>query len=226
MPAIHATLVDETVIQVPAWVIDNASFLRWAESEEAPEKGKIGFIDGVMWIDDTMEQILHNLLKGVFTEAIRGWNRSHQLGTYFTDGMVYSSLEVEFSTVPDGIFVTKESIENGAVVFSPQSTVITGSPDMVLEIVSRSSVKKDFTKLRALYFEAGIREYWLVDSRVAEPVLQILKRGAKGYVECPNIEGWASSDVLQGSFKLKRDVVMNDFILEAKPPPDAKATLN
>ena len=44
-----------------------------------------------------MEQILHNLLKGVFTEAIRGWNRSHQLGTYFTDGMVYSSLEGRIS---------------------------------------------------------------------------------------------------------------------------------
>ena len=109
--------------------------------------------------------------------------------------------------MPDGIFVIKESIENGAVVFSPQSTVITGSPDMVLEIVSRSSVKKDFTKLRALYFEAGIREYWLVDSRVAEPVLQILKRGVKGYVESPSIEGWTSSDVLQSSFKLKRDVL-------------------
>lgn len=218
MPAIHATLVDESVIEVPAWVIDNASFLRWAESEEAPEKGKFGFIDGAMWIDDTMEQILHNLLKGVFTETIRSWNRSHQLGTYFTDGMVYSCLEAEFSTVPDGIFATRENIENGTVVFNSQSTVITGSPDMVLEIVSRSSVKKDFTKLRALYFEAGIREYWLVDCRVVEPVLQILKRGEDGYVESPNNEGWASSNVVQGLFKLKRDVMMNDFILEARSP--------
>src|SRR5256885_8764701 len=40
-----------------------------------------------------------------------------------------------------------------------------GTPDMVLEVVSESSVQKDTKRLRQLYWQAGIREYWLVDAR-------------------------------------------------------------
>lgn len=39
----------------------------------------------------------------------------------------------------------------------------TGAPDMVIEIVSPSSRKMDYTTKYALYAEAGVREYWIVD---------------------------------------------------------------
>ena len=38
-----------------------------------------------------------------------------------------------------------------------------GSPDMVLEVVSDSSVEKDNDVLMDLYWKAGIREYWVLD---------------------------------------------------------------
>lgn len=39
-----------------------------------------------------------------------------------------------------------------------------GAPDFVAEIVSPSSRKMDYSTKNALYAEAGIREYWIVDS--------------------------------------------------------------
>lgn len=38
-----------------------------------------------------------------------------------------------------------------------------GAPDWVIEIVSPSSRKLDYTVKTALYSEAGVREYWIVD---------------------------------------------------------------
>ncbi len=40
---------------------------------------------------------------------------------------------------------------------------IYGAPDMVIEITSASTRKKDYTKKMVKYLEAGVREYWLVD---------------------------------------------------------------
>ena len=38
-----------------------------------------------------------------------------------------------------------------------------GAPDFIVEIVSPSSRKMDYSKKNTLYSEAGVREYWIVD---------------------------------------------------------------
>lgn len=38
-----------------------------------------------------------------------------------------------------------------------------GAPDFIIEIVSPSSRKMDYTTKNALYSDAGVREYWIVD---------------------------------------------------------------
>lgn len=38
-----------------------------------------------------------------------------------------------------------------------------GAPDFVIEIVSPSSRKMDYSTKNALYSDAGVREYWIVD---------------------------------------------------------------
>lgn len=38
-----------------------------------------------------------------------------------------------------------------------------GAPDLIIEIVSPSSRRMDYTKKNGLYAEAGVREYWIVD---------------------------------------------------------------
>ncbi|MDE7247959.1 MAG: Uma2 family endonuclease [Lachnospiraceae bacterium] len=39
-----------------------------------------------------------------------------------------------------------------------------GAPDWIIEIVSPSSRKMDYIRKTVLYQEAGVREYWIVDS--------------------------------------------------------------
>ena len=41
---------------------------------------------------------------------------------------------------------------------------VCGAPDFVLEIISPSSRKNDYTKKLAKYEAAGVREYWILDS--------------------------------------------------------------
>ena len=39
----------------------------------------------------------------------------------------------------------------------------TGAPDFIIEIVSPSSRRMDYSTKNALYSDAGVREYWIVD---------------------------------------------------------------
>lgn len=38
-----------------------------------------------------------------------------------------------------------------------------GAPDFIIEIVSPASRKMDYVKKNALYLDAGVKEYWIVD---------------------------------------------------------------
>lgn len=192
------------MVSVPAWVVDNTSFLRWAESDEAPEQGKFGFFQGELWVDHTIEVLLHNLIKTAIGFEVMTWAKAYDLGQYYSDGMLFSCPEIELSSEPDGIFVTRESLASKKVWFKKgmHSPVMYGVPDIVLEVISKSSVKKDTVTLRELYHEAGIAEYWLVDSRAKEPALQVLRWTEAGYVAVRPQAGWGKSNVLGGRFRL------------------------
>lgn len=41
----------------------------------------------------------------------------------------------------------------------------TGAPDFIIEIVSSGSCKMDYIIKSRLYFESGVREYWIVDPK-------------------------------------------------------------
>jgi Uma2 family endonuclease len=80
-----------------------------------------------------------------------------------------------------------------------------GTPDWVLEIVSTSSVRKDTQLLRQRYYQAGIAEYWLIDTRGAAINFQILRHEPAGYVEAPARRGgWRQSQVFARAFRLAR----------------------
>jgi len=204
MPNVLTPLQDGPVVCVPAWVTDNASFLRWAESDESPDRGKYGFFQSELWVDHTMELLLHNLIKTAIAFGVMKWAEENDLGQYYGDGMLFSCPEIELSSEPDGLFVLSSSLESERVWFKHgmQSRVLYGVPDIVLEVISKSSVKKDTVTLRELYHEAGIAEYWLVDSRVKEPTLQVLRWTEAGYVTVRPQAGWVKSGVLGGRFRL------------------------
>ena len=64
---------------------------------------------------------------------------------------------------------------------------------MVLEVLSNSSVRKDDVDLRQAYWEAGIREYWLVDARKPPLRFEILNYTQRGYTARRKKDGWSKS---------------------------------
>ncbi len=82
-------------------------------------------------------------------------------------------------------------------------TELVGSPEIVIEVISKSSELKDSEWLMAAYFDAGIQEYWFVDTREEdEIVFNIFKRNKKEFHETRKLHGWVKSSVLGKAFRL------------------------
>ena len=211
-------------VHVPYWVNDLESFRRWMLSDESPEKVPLFFLAGEVWIDLSKEQFFsHNQLKQEFFRVVGALAKQERLGTFCQDGMLLSNEEADLSGNPDGIFVAKETFHADKVrmIEGAEDGVVEleGSPDMVLEVVSDSSVEKDTEVLRELYWKAGIREYWLVDARGERLEFQILRHSTRGYTPVRKSAGWLKSAVFSKAFRLTRqldDLGHPDFTLDVK----------
>src|SRR5437763_16435638 len=103
---IRLTLDDER-LQIPNWVLDLESFRRWSDDDAFPEKGRIAFLKGDVWVDMSMEQLFdHNQVKTEFTRVLAGLVRAIQTGRYFGDGAFVSNVDADVSNQPDGMFVS------------------------------------------------------------------------------------------------------------------------
>jgi Uma2 family endonuclease len=194
-------------VRFPFWVIDHASYRRWAESDEFPERGQFAYLDGEIWVDTSMERLGHNQIKTRFASVLTRLADEGQTGGHFLgDRMLLTNEEAGLSTEPDGMYIVARSYKSGKVRLSrgEESLEVEGTPDMVLEVVSPTSVQKDTVVLRDLYWRAGVPEYWLVETDRDELVFHILRRGAKGYVAARRQGGWLKSAVFGRSFRLTR----------------------
>jgi Uma2 family endonuclease len=196
-------------VSVPSWVVDLASFRRWADEEDFPEKGRVWFLKGEVCVDMSKQQVFtHVLVKGQFTTVLTTLVETYHLGFFLPDGLFLSNVDADLAAIPDGTFVSTETLRRGRARLvearSEGYVEIEGSPDMVLEIVSRSSIYKDNVQLRQAYWEAGVREFWLVDVRSEPLAFSIFRHTARGYVASRKQGDWIKSGVFGKSFRLIR----------------------
>ena len=211
-------------IQVPIWVSDLESFRQWMHSDESPEQTPVFYLAGEVWIDMSKQQLFsHVRLKQRFFEVLGPLARQQRLGDFFPDGLLLTNSDADLSGNPDGTLVTTRSVRSGDVRLIEGAAdgyvELEGSPDMVLEVVSDSSVEKDTEVLRELYWKAGIREYWLVDARGERLEFQILRHSTRGYTPVRKSAGWLKSAVFSKAFRLTRqldDLGHPDFTLDVK----------
>ena len=72
---------------VPQEVADFASFHDWVRSDTFPERGRIDFLTGEIWIDMGEEQLFsHVRVKGEFCRVPANLEREYQQGFYLVDG--------------------------------------------------------------------------------------------------------------------------------------------
>jgi Uma2 family endonuclease len=192
-------------IAIPT-ITDLDAFRRWAFSPEFPQHGWFAYLDGRLWVDLSMEKAVPNLIKSCFCAYLTILVNDNELGMYFGDRMLLTNRSAKLSTEPDGMFASYRSVRSrrARLEKGKDAPELIGSPDMTLEIISRASAKKDKILLPPLYWNAGVREYWLVDSREEEPQLHIYRRGPQKYRAVRNVVGWVKSAVFGQSFRLVR----------------------
>jgi Uma2 family endonuclease len=205
-----STVVVSDQVRIPSWVNDLETFRRWARSDTYPERGWVSFLDGEVWVDTHMEQLFtHNRVKTCFTVTLGGLIEAEDRGYFFSDRCLLSNETANLSTEPDGTFCSWQAVEEGRVRLvegvEEGFVELDGSPDMVLEVVSTYSVRKDRVVLRNLYWRAKVPEYWLVDVRKTPIQFDILRWTDRGYLATRRKQGWTRSRILEHSFLLESE---------------------
>ena len=102
----------------------------------------------------------HQRISGNLHLLIGTWLEDHPLGRVF-----YAPYDVVFSAFdvvePDLLYLSNE---RAAQVLTPLHAK--GVPELVIEIGSKSTRKRDETIKRRLYERAGVSEYWIVDPMI------------------------------------------------------------
>ena len=129
----------------------------------------------------------------------------------FTGETRISSVAGDVSAEPDVVAVSDDAIDAGRVRLVPSASgkpdrfiELEGGPDLIVEIVSDSSVAKDTRRLPVAYHAAGVREFWLVDARGADVLFTIHRRESAGFIATAPVDGFARSDVFGCGFAVRR----------------------
>lgn len=215
---------DSVDVDIPSWVTDLASFCKWVDEPQFPENLPVGWLQGKVWVDMSKEQgFSHNRVRTKITSVLDRLVEGKDLGVLFSEGMFLVNHVGDIAGNPDLLFVSHESLESGhaSLIEGADGGVVEihGTPDMVLEVVSRSSVTKDTRDLFDGYWQSGIQEYWLVDARRSPIVWDIWKYTADGYVTTRKRDGWVKSNVFDKSFRLievKDRSKLPDYRLETR----------
>jgi Uma2 family endonuclease len=179
-----ASVVLADQFAIPFTAQSLTGFRRWTRSDEFPQRGRIDFINGSIEVDMSPEELFrHGRLKTALIVAIGKLVEAGQEGLLLTDSSRVTAPQAELSAEPDLVFVSQESLANGAVRLVPSASAedeyieLEGGPDLVVEVVSNSSVAKDTRRLPPAYYQAGVREYWLADARKEILKFQVFRRG-------------------------------------------------
>ena len=128
---------------------------------------------------------------------MHGYSQANELGRVFLApfDVLFSDTDV---VQPDILFVSREREE--IITYAN----IRGAPDLVVEILSPSSMIRDWREKMALYSEHGVEEYWIVDPMRRVVWLMLLRGGVLEIEGTYGIGDTVSSSALAG-FSVKVD---------------------
>ena len=133
----------------------------------------------------------HQRTIGKLGYRMYGFVAERDLGEFY-----YAPFDVLLSDTdvvqPDLLFVSREREE----IITHAN--IRGAPDLVVEILSPSSARRDWSEKFALYSEHGVEEYWIVDPMNRVVWLMLLRGGILKIAGTYGIGDTVSSSVLDG----------------------------
>ncbi len=118
------------------------------------EEGRYEIIEGTL-SEMPAPSPKHQEIVGEIFVRLRNFIKERELGKVFI-APVDVVLSENNVLQPDIVVVLKE---NSDII---KERAVMGSPDMVVEVVSPSTLKRDMEDKRKIYAKFGIKEYWLV----------------------------------------------------------------
>jgi Uma2 family endonuclease len=170
------------------FAIDDGTMSRMAGAERSTSRSvKLTYDDFLQFPDDGMRHELidgehfvtpspnprHQRILGSLHLEIGIYLKAHPIGEVF-----FAPLDVVISNFdvvePDLLYMSRQ---RATEVLVPEN--VRGVPELVVEIASKSTRKRDETIKRALYERAGVSEYWVVDPKI--DVVRVYKNTAEGF---------------------------------------------
>ena len=148
----------------PSEVTDPGLKLTYDDFLLFPDDGKRHeLIDGEHYVTPS-PNVRHQEISGRLHLLIGAWLQDHRVGRIF-----YAPLDVLFTQFdvvePDLMYMSNE---RAAEILTAKH--VSGTPEIIVEIGSPSTRKRDETIKRRLYERSGVAEYWVVD-----PELEVIR---------------------------------------------------
>ena len=129
-------------------------------------------IDGEHYVTPSPNRA-HQTALGRLHLLIGSWLEAHAIGHVF-----FAPFDVVFTPFdvvePDLLFLSNA---RAAAALTPQN--VRGVPELVVEITSPGTRKRDETIKRRLYERAGVSEYWVVDPEL--DLVRVYRREGEGF---------------------------------------------
>ncbi|MFN4256217.1 MAG: Uma2 family endonuclease [Saprospiraceae bacterium] len=114
-------------------------------------------LDGEI-VQKSSPSLQHQRISGNIYFQIRLYLTQNPIGEVFSAPLDVV-LEDRTAPQPDVFFVSKER----DFILDEREGVVIGTPDLIVEIISPSSVQRDRYQKKELYERFAVREFWLVD---------------------------------------------------------------
>jgi len=152
------------------------------------------YADYLTWWDDKSRELIHGFIRMMSPAPRLGHARvSKNIYRYFDSIVMKNKGKCEVFYAPFDVRLPKhgETDDNKIdTVVQPDICVICdlskldeggccGAPDMIVEILSPSTLKKDVTEKFALYEESGVKEYWIVHPKDKAVTVFLLQEDGK-----------------------------------------------
>lgn len=137
---------------------------------------------------------IHQQITGFLYILVSLFVRSRNLGDVMIAPYTMRVRPAARAREPDVLFVAREHAQR----LTPEG--LEGPADLIVEVVSESSVERDHVSKFSEYQEAGVREYWIIDPRSDQQradFYQLLPHGVYQLI-LPDTDGRYHANVLPG----------------------------
>ncbi len=179
--------------------------------QKAPPAGRVTWDEFLAWIDDTTRaewvdgevvilspsNVEHLQIVGFLYRLLADFVEAHGLGEVFLLELLMKFEARRTGRMPDLLFIANEHADRLT------GTLLDGPADLVVEVVSPESDRRDRSEKFAEYEAAGIPEYWLLDPIRRDAYFYELGDDGR-YHAAPTRDGTYRSGVVRG-FELREE---------------------